>query len=482
MLLAQVGGAQDLAEFEKKVTEFTLVNGLKFILVERHQIPVVSLFTYADVGSVDEHKGITGMAHLFEHMAFKGTTRIGTTNYTAEIAAMERMDQIFKEIKQERRKGDRADKAKLEELKKKMDEAQKECDKFLVPDEFEGVLEREGGAGLNAFTDNDYTGYICELPSNKIELWMSMESERFLNPVIREFYKERDVVAEERRLGENNPASRLFEDLLATAFKAHPYGEPIVGHMSDIQSMTRTEAEAWFAKNYRASNLTVAIVGDVDPQEARKMAETYFTRLPKGEKPEPVETVEPEQDGERRCVVVAKSQPVMAIGYHRTDINHPDNAVFDTISDILANGRSSRLYKTLVKEKKIATNVYAMANWSYKYPGLFIFYVYPAPNHTSKENEQVIYEVIDKMKTEPVTPEELQKAKTRARASLISGLNSNFGLAYQVTFYQVLTGDWRNIFRQLNRIEAVTAEDIKRVAKQYFTHKNRTIGTIETES
>jgi predicted Zn-dependent peptidase len=243
--------------------------------------------------------------------------------------------------------------------------------------------------------------------------------------------------------------------------------------MSDLRTMTREEADAWFAKYYGANNLTIAIVGDVDPMEIRTMAETYFGRLPKGEKPEPVETVEPEQQGERRCTIIAQSQPLIIIGYHRPDINHADNAAFDAITDIMGRGRTSRLYKTMVKEKKIAISAGAFSGLTGdKYPGLFNFYAFPAKDHTNEENEEVIYEEIERLKTELVTPEELKKAKTRARADLIRQLNSNMGLAFQLTYYEVITGDWRNLFRQLDRIEKLTEEDIMRVANEYFNDKN----------
>jgi predicted Zn-dependent peptidase len=475
--------AQDLAEFEKKVTEFTLDNGLKFIVVERREAPVVSFMTYADVGSVDEKKGITGLAHLFEHLAFKGTTTVGATNHEAEKAAFEKMDQLFLEIKSERRKGERADKARLEELQMQFEEHQKEAEKYIVPHEFDEAIAKAGGVGLNADTAWDRTRYYYSLPSNKLELWMCLESDRFLNPVLREFYKERDVVAEERRLSENNPISRLVEDFFATAFKAHPYGEPVIGHMSDIQTITRQEAEAFFDQYYRASNLTIAIVGDVDPKQVREFAETYFGRLPKGEKPEPVETIEPEQQGERRCSIVAQSQPIVIIGYHRPGINHPDNAGFDAITDILGVGRTSRLYKSMVRDQKIAIAAEALSitGAMIKYPNLFIFLSVPAKGHTNEENEQALYAEIEKLKTELVTPEELEKAKTRTRADLIRQLDSNSGLAAQLAFYEAVTFDWRNLFHQLDQIDQVTAEDIRRVANTYFTNKNKTVGTIVTE-
>jgi predicted Zn-dependent peptidase len=474
--------AQNLEEFEKKVTEFTLDNGLHFIVLERHEAPVVSFHTYADVGSVDEVKGITGMAHVFEHMAFKGSNTVGTKDYKAESEAMAKVDEAFLELKAERRKGDRADPKRLEELQKQLEEAQKAAGDYLVHDEFEEALTREGGSGLNASTSWDATRYIISLPSNKVELWMSLESDRFLNPVLREFYKEKDVVMEERRLRtESQPIGRLLEEFIAIAYKAHPYGEPVVGHMSDLQTMTRAEAEAFFKRYYSPSNLTIAIVGDVNPKQIKKLAEIYFGRIPSGPKPDPVETAEPPQLGERRVVVEDPSQPFVLIGYHKPNILHPDNAVFDAITDIIGVGRTSRLYKSLVKEKKIAIAASGFQGLpGNKYPGLFLFYAVPAKGHTNEENEEAIYAEIEKLKTELVTPEELEKAKTRSRASLIRQLSSNRGLAAQLTFYEVVTGDWRNLFKQLDKIERVTAEDIQRVANEYFKTKNRTVGVIVT--
>ncbi len=392
------------------------------------------------------------------------------------------MDETFEAIKAEQRKGDRADKDRLAELQKQLKEAQEQAQEYLVHDEFEEVYVREGGIGFNAYTGYDATGYIVSLPSNKVELWMSMESERFLNPVVREFYKEKDVVMEERRLRtESQPVGRLLEEFLAIAYKAHPYGEPAVGHMSDLKTMTRAEAEAFFDKYYGPSNLTIAIVGDVDPEEIKTMAQEYFGRIPGGPKPDPVETVEPPQLGERRVVVEDPSQPFVLIGYHKPSINHSDNAVFDAITDTVGVGRTSRLYKSLVKEKKIAVVATGFPGLpGNKYPGLFLFYAVPARGHKNQECEEAINVEIERLKTELVSPEELDKAKTRSRAGLIRQLASNSGLASRLTFYEVVTGDWRNLFKQLDHIEQVTAEDIQRVAKQYFVRKNRTVGVIET--
>jgi len=470
--------AQDLAAFEKRMTEFTLDNGLKFLVLERHEVPVVSFHIHADVGAVDEVHGITGLAHLFEHMAFKGTRTIGTKNYQAEAIVMARMDELFNAIKTERRKAE-PNQTHLEQLQKQFEEAQEEAQKYIEHDEYEDVYQKEGCSSFNAFTGEDYTCYIVSLPSNKVELWMSLESDRFANPVLREFYKERDVVMEERRMMENRPGGRLNEEFNAIAYLAHPYGKSIVGHMSDLQTLTRREAEDFFRKYYCPSNLTIAIAGDVDPEEIKRLAEQYFGPIPSGPKPEPVETAEPPQRGERRVVIEDPSQPQIRIGYHIPDICHPDNAVFQAIGQIMGAERTSRLYKSLVKDKKIAIFVRASLSWS-KYPGLFTFFAVPSQGHTGQECEQAIYDQIEELKTELVSNEELKKAKTSVRAGIIRELDSNFALAMNLAFYEVLTGDWRDLFRELDKIEQVTAEDIQRAAKEYFTSKNRSVGIIKT--
>jgi len=415
-------------------------------------------------------------------MAFKGTKTIGTLDFEAEAKVLARIDEVFEALKAEQRKGAQADKARLEELAKQLKDAQQDSQKYLVHDEYEEVYKHAGSAGFNAYTSFDATQYIVSLPSNKVQLWMLMESDRFCNPVVREFYKEKDVVMEERRMAiENQPQGRLMEEFLAVAYKAHPYGTHIIGHMSDLQTMTRSEAEDFFKTYYGPGNLTIAIVGDVNPQKVRALARKYFGRIPTAPKPEPVETVEPPQLGERRVTLEDPAQPFVLIGYHKPGINHPDDAVFDAITDIVGMGRTSRLYRSLVKEKKIAVVASGFQGLpGNKYPGLFLFYAMPARGHTHQECEQAIYEEIEKLKTELVTPEDLAKAKTRARAGLIRQLDSNSGLAAQITFYEVVTGDWRNLFKQLDKIERVTAEDIQRVAKEYFTKKNRSVGVIET--
>jgi predicted Zn-dependent peptidase len=471
---------QEFREIESRVTEFTLKNGMKFLVLERKKAPVASFVTYADVGSAQEVKGITGLAHLLEHMAFKGTDKIGTKDYARERVALEKVEQAYAALREEKRKGAKADPEKLKKLEEAFRQAQEEAGKYVASNEFGEAVERAGGRQLNATTAADRTMYFFSLPSNHMELWFWLESERFLNPVFREFYKERDVVMEERRLMESQPVGKLLEEFLAAAYKAHPYGEPVIGHMSDLENLTTADAVAFFRKYYIPSNLVAAVVGDVDPKRVRELAERYFGRIPGGPKPEPLRTVEPPQEAERRVTMWLRAQRMVLMGYHKPDINHPDDAVYDAISSLLSEGRSSRLYRGLVRDRKVATQVAGFPGLpGQKYPGLFIFFAMTAPGRTNQEVEKAIEEELERLIKEPVSKEELDGVKRRARASLLRELDDNLGLAIQLSSMQALTGDWRSLFRQLDKINAVTPEDIQRVAKATFTRTNKTVAVIE---
>ncbi len=473
-------GSALLAEFEKSATEFTLANGMKFIVVERHQVPTVAFHLYVDVGAVDEVTGITGVSHLFEHLAFKGTKTIGTKDYAGEDKALKALDAAYLALEAERQKGARADKDKLKKLEEDFDKAQKEADKYVIVDQFSQIIDSSGGVGLNATTSYDATRYFFELPSNKLELWFSLESDRFLNPVVRDYYKERDVVMEERRLRtESNPIGKLLEEFLAVAYKAHTYGQPVVGHRSEVTRLRRAEAEKYFHDYYVPPAMTAVLVGDVNPKEVRRLAEIYFGRLPKRPPKEPVRTEEPPQEGERRVYVEAQAQTILIMGFHKPSIMDKDRAVFDAITDVLGEGRTSWLYKSLVKEKKIAAQTGALTGFpGLKYPGLFIFYSVPTPGHTAEENEKAVEDQIERLKKEKISPELLEQVKTRTRAAVLRGLSSNSGLAEALAANQALEGDWRQLFRDIEEISKVTAEDIQRVANEYFQRRNRTVGEI----
>lgn len=469
-----------LAAFEQKVTTFTLGNGLTFLVIERHDAPVVSMHTYAGVGGVNEPAGATGIAHMFEHMAFKGTTTVGTTDMEAEKQLLEREEDLYQELRRERAKGRQADTARVNELQEEFGVAKEEAKEVIQQNEFDRLLQQAGMTGLNASTSSDETRYFYSLPANKLELFFALESDRFLNPVLREFYQERDVVMEERRLRtDSSPQGRLIEEFLATAFKAHPYGNPVIGHMSDLQNLSREEADQFFDKYYNPSNLTIAIAGDVDPENVRALAEKYFSRLEAGPEPLPVTTEEPEQIAERRVILREQSQPLVLVGYHRPDGQHPDAAAYEVLQDVLSNGRTSRMYTSLVEEERALFATSFAEFPGDQYATLFGLFAAPSQGVAPDSVEQNLYAVIDSVKENGITQEELERAQTRARASLIGQLDSNTGLARQLAGIHHNTGDWRTLFRRLDAIEAVTTGDVQRVAQETFTRSNRTVGMIK---
>ncbi len=481
-LLASMSFAFDFSELEESVSEYQLENGLKIIVMERHDAPVVSFATYADVGAANDPKEYTGMAHMFEHMAFKGTTTLGTTDIEKELEMMAVEDSVWYELREERKKGRFADSTRLAELEQAFEEAIENANQYVVPNAFDQVVETEGGVGLNAGTGSDNTTYIMSLPSNRVELWMALESERFLNPILREMYRERDVVAEERRQSiESNPISRTLWGLMSTAFRAHPYGNSILGHMSDIQNYTRDAAKAFYEKYYVPSNIVVGIVGDVKPDEIFEMAERYWGRIPARPKPEKLATVEPEQQGQRVIELEDRAQPLVVAAWHVPASTDPDWPAVEAFSDYLGQGRTSMLYKNLVKEKKIAAASGVLAGWpGDKFPCLVIAYAIPSPGNTNEDCESEIFAEVEKMQTELIPAEEVEKIKARAKADLINNLSGNLGMAYQLCDYETRWGDWRELFLQLDRINAITAEDIQRVAQKYFTKKNRTVAKLST--
>ncbi len=483
LALASPALALDMASFESKLAVHRLDNGMTFLIYERDVAPVFSFYTYVDAGSAQEVPGITGLAHFFEHMAFKGTTRIGTKNYKAEKKAMEAVDRAFAAYEAERTKLGGPDPERLAGLKKAFEEAQEEARQYVKQNEFGEIVDREGGVGLNASTGADNTDYFYSLPANKVELWAYLESERFLDPVFREFYKERDVVMEERRLRiESQPIGRLIEQMLAVAFLAHPYGHSTLGHMSDLMSISRQDAIDFYAKYYVPSNMTVAIVGDVKAKEVIPIIDKYFGRLPSRPRPSPLRTKEPEQIAEKLVRVPDESQPVYVEGYKRPPAGHPDDATYDAIAEVLSTGRTSRLYRSLVRDKKIAAFAGAGNGFpGIKYTNLMFVFGFTTPGHTNEEIQAAIAEEIERIKTEPISDAELERVKTRAKANLIRGLQSNQGIAIQLATNQVLFGDWRELFRGVERIEKVTKEDILRVANEVFQPTNRTVAMIVPE-
>ena len=483
LLAAGSVAAQTYLDLEDQVHEFTLDNGVKFLVLENHDVPVFSFRTMINVGSANEVRGITGLSHILEHMAFKGTPVIGTKDFEAEKKAMAAEDAAFAALKAERIKGERADPEKLAALQATFDAAKDAAREFVVTNEFGQIIEENGGNGLNASTSSDVTRYYYNFPSNRLELWAYLEGSRMSDPVFREFYTEKDgPVTEERRGGvDNQPIGRLMEVFQNQMFMASGYHHSIIGYMSDIQNVSRQDCQDYFDKNYVGSNMVVSVVGDVEVAEVKRLAEKYFSGIRKGS-PEPVETFEPKQLVEKRIVMKDPAQPVFIAGYHIQDQNHPDWPVYEVIADVLGQGRTSRLYKSLVKEQKVAVQAFTFPGYpGSKYPTGMVIFAMPAKDKTGYDLETAAYAEIDRIVAEGVTADELEAVKQRARANFIRGLRSNGGMAEQLASYQTYSGDWREMFRVVQTIEGVTLEDVQRVAAEIFVPSNRTVAIIETD-
>src|SRR5579863_4190287 len=484
LVLSAVAFAQDVASFEKRVTVKKLPNGLTLLICERPEAPVFSFFTLVDAGSAQDPMRKTGLAHMFEHMAFKGTDKIGTTDYAAEKPALDKVEVAYAAYRAEREKRVGQDPAKLKQLEQAWKDAIAAADKFALPrdNEFGKIVEQNGGEDMNAFTSYDETGYHYSMPENRLELWAYLESERFLHPVMREFYKERNVVIEERRMRtDSNPFGRLLEQFTEEAFAAHPYHRPTVCWMSDLNYFSATDAQKFFDTYYVPSNMVVAVDGDLKAAQALPILEKYFGRLPSRPHPDETTTTEPPQNSERRVVLKESAQPLYLEGYHRPDYRSKDDAVYDAITDLMSEGRTSRLYRALVRDKKIASFSAGFSGLpGIKYPHLFAFYAFPLPGHGTQEVADAINVEIERLKKEDISDDELKMIKTRTKANLIRGLADNEGLATELATYQTRYGDWRELFRSVDRIDKVTKADIRRVANETFNDTNRTVGVIET--
>lgn len=481
IVLAQTPTADSIQPYLDRVieqlTEFRLDNGMKFIVLERHQAPVVSFLTYADVGGANEPEGKTGVAHFLEHLAFKGTQRIGTRNYKAEKPLLDRLDELATQIQAALADKNQAEVARLQAQFKKVEALSAS---YVKQNEVGQIVEQAGGVGLNANTSTEATRYFYSFPANKLELWMSVESERFLEPVFREFYKEKDVILEERRLRvDNSPIGQMVEELLDTAYQVHPYKRPVIGYEKDIRNLTRKDVQQFFDTYYVPSNLTVAIVGDVTPDKVKELAQVYFGRYQAKPAPPKLKVVEPSQESTREVSLRLSSQPWYLEGYHRPGINHPEHVVYEIIGRLLSDGRTSRLYKSLVEIQQLALSAQGFSGFpGDKYPNLMLFYALTAPGHTVDEVALGLRKEIDRLKTTLVSMPELERVKTQARAGVLRSLKSNMGMAQLLLEYEVKTGSWRNLFEELEAVEAVSSDDIQRVARATFVARNRTVGRL----
>jgi predicted Zn-dependent peptidase len=478
-LLTGRATAQELAS---KVIEHKLDNGLTILMYERHQAPVVAVNMRFKVGGVDEVTGLTGIAHLLEHMLFKGTTTLGTSNWEEERKIIEQIDRVGGDLDAERDKGPKADPEKLKRLREELKQLQEQEAKYIVKDEMDQVYSTAGGVGLNASTSSDFTTYVVSIPSNKLELWMALESDRMQHPVLREFYIERDNVLEERRMRvDSDPDGTLWENFLAAAYEAHPYRNPVIGWPSDVSLLPKAAVQSFLETYYSPNNAVVALVGDIQPDQVMTWMTRYFGSIPPKRIPRRVVTTEPEQKGERRLAIKFDAQPQLLMGFHKPA--PPDRAdyVLDVANVVLSEGLTSRLYRELVEQKQIAAGVSASNGPpGGRYDNLFILGGTPRHPHTAQELEMGIMEVIETMKREPISAAELEKARNQLRASFVRGLNSNGGLAAQLTSTQAMIGDWHYLATYDSIIATVTADEVMQTMRHYFTTDNRTVATLVT--
>ncbi len=473
---------------EVPVIEYELENGMQLLMVPRPGDPNIAAGWIASVGSVYERPGITGVAHLFEHMMFKGTHTVGTTNIAEDLAIIEQLDQVKAKLTIEEaalleahRLGRIDDPNAPEDrssqhrgLLQEFDDLLARQQEILVKEEFSRIYTEQGASGMNAGTSYDFTVYFINVPANKLELWFWMESDRLLNPVFREFYAERDVVHEERRLRtDSTPTGKFQEQFDAMFWGSSPYSWPVVGWPSDLEGMTRTEALDFFDTYYAPNNLVATLVGDFDPEHAVELAERYFGRIPRGViLPLEPRTREMPQLATKRMVAYADTNPQVAIRYHSVPDGHVDEPALVVLGQLL-NGRTGRLYRTLVEEQQVATSA-SGGQSGFKFEGMFEIRGTARQGRSPEEVEQAIYAELDRLKTEPVEQRELQKVKNQNAASTYRDLRGNFQLMMQLLFRENNRG-WETINTDPALYEAVTTDDIHRVVNLYFTEENSAV-------
>lgn len=480
VLLAALGGpvgAQETTPGERlPVREVTLENGLRLLVLPRPGAPTVSFVVQYGVGGIHERLGTTGTAHLLEHMLFKGTRSVGTRNPGAEGLLFARMDAAHDTLVRAKAAGDTAAVRRLADAIATLEDGARA---FVQSNEFDRILSKQGARGLNAVTTNEATSYFVELPANRTELWFVLEGDRMADPVFREFYTERDVVMEERRMRvESSPGGLLYEAHMAAAYRMHPYGVPVVGYMSDLENLSRRDVAEYFRRFYGPNNAVVGIVGDVNPDRVEAWAHRYLGPVPRGEEPPPVLAREPPQRGERRVEVVWDAEPALRIGWHVPDTFHDDAPALAILASLLTGGRTSRLYKRLILDDRLAAGVSAALGPGDRFPQLFQLDMTPLAPHTTADVEAAVYAELERLATEGPGEDEVVRVRNQIAAGNVRRLQSNLGLAFQLVESASLFGDWRTTFRLSQRLHDVTPEDVRRVVARYFTAENRTVATL----
>ncbi len=413
------------AGLKEHVFEAFLSNGLKVILLENHKAPLVTFQVWYRVGSRNEEWGKTGLSHMLEHMMFKGTEKVG-------------------------------------------------------PEEFSRIIQENGGND-NAFTSRDYTAYFENLSADRIQIALDLESDRMQNLVLREedFRTERMVVMEERRFRtEDNPQAYVQEQLEATAFQIQPYHWPTIGWMEDIARFTLNDLKSYYRTYYNPINAFLVVVGDFKKEDLLPRIEKAFGSYPKGAMPNQERDKDPPQNGERRIFVKKEAQlPYIVMGYHVPKLSDPDSYVLEVIAVILSGGKSSRLYQSLVREKRLVLSADADHSLLSRDPSLFYISADLLPGKDMAEVEKALDKEIERLQREPVGERELEKAKNQLEATFVYGQDSIFYQAMLLAQHEI-TLNWRAIDDYIPSIRKVSAEDIQRVTKRYLIPDNRTVGIL----
>ncbi|MDW7709419.1 MAG: pitrilysin family protein [Deferrisomatales bacterium] len=476
-------GASPAPSLEGRVAERRLANGLTVLVLPRPASPTVSLQMTFRVGGVDEPAGQTGTAHLLEHMLFKGTRTLGTVDWKREEPLLARIEAVGRELDAERRRGRAADASRLEELAARLEELQRDHRPLVVKDEIDAIYARHGAVGFNASTSADLTSYTVSLPSDRLELWAAIEAARMGDPVLREYYVEREVVQEERaqRFG-GDPGGRLYEALLSAAFAAHPYGNPVIGWPSDLAVLDIEDTHSFYRRYYGPDNCVIAAVGDVEPDGFFALVERYFGGIPARGVGRAHRTEEPPQTGPRRVEVTFDAEPRLAVGFHKPTLPERDDYVFDVIAGVLSDGRSSRLVRELVDRKRVAAAVRAVNGIpGARYPNLFAVFLTPLAHVTPEEAEEALLEELRRLAEEPPSPEEISRVVRRLEAARVRSLVSNAALARQLAYFQAVAGDWRYLEEHAAVLAGVTPEEVAAAARTYLTAANRTVAVLRGE-
>lgn len=466
------------------VKEHVLKNGMKILMIPKPGVPRVVCHIYFQVGSINERPGITGSAHVHEHLMFKGTEVMGVTDYGKDSEIDRKVDALMDRIYREKYWKADGDAAKIAGWQKEVGELAAAEKAFIIKDDLWTRYMSNGGTGLNASTSQETTGYYVTLPSNKVELQMFLESDRLMNARFREFYSEKDVIMEERRLSENQPGYFFGEQVNAAFYAASPYHWDVIGWMDDLKKMTKEDLVDFHNRYYVPNNAVAIYVGEFDPAAIIAMAEKYFGRIPKGPDLEPIRTGEPPQYSEKRLTGEGPAQTSLQMMFHTPPDGNADTAALSILAGTLGSGGggfrggmgggggTGRLYKLLVRDKQIAVSASASSRPQW-YVGAFQFSATPRVDKgvQPEDLEKEIWAEVEKVKKEGLTDEEIQKAKNKGEAAFIRGLASTSGLAGRVGRAELKRG-WRSILTDLDDLKKVTNEDIKRVAAKYFIKDN----------